>query len=388
MRFAAPLLAFLFLLSCQEDLATDNYIELETHQEVLRSREKLSRTVDSLQQIVNQNTAADFQADSTSPYEIAPPAEDSILDNLQKTMNVKVDLPLLFTEAMVHPELMQQFNDLAKSTGGKLTMLAKSDEIEVAIREIIEKHGSPNLDLMIIMDNTGSMQNDILDVKEGLNEIIDGIKKYPGTRLAFASYGDKNNDPDTWYSFQEFDEDYESLRAHLAEVPITGGGDYEESVYDGVYQALEEGFFKARRERMVILIGDAPGHDKKSKTDKQLSDIIRLARSRKLKMNFYPVIIHPGQRSLTGPSKSSKGDMFPLVESVYPNPSRGAFNIRFYQSQKHVVEIFDQNAQLVQRLNFEELELRIKLDKPSPGLYTIRVQNSAGNFDLKKIIIK
>lgn len=380
------ILLLITLFACQRDLSTDQYISLENHQEVLRSRDRLSKQVDSLQGLLEDGL--NMRPDTLSPYEIAPPSKDSLISELQKTMAIPVEIPLLFTEAIVHPKLMKQFNTLAKSTGGKLTLLAKSDDIASSIREIIEKYGASNLDLMVIMDNTGSMANDIKDVREGLSEILEGLKKYPGARLAFATYGDRFTEPDSWYSFREFDTDYEAWGQYLKELKITGGGDLEESVYDGVYQALEEGFFERRRKRMVILIGDAPGHKAKDKTDKQVSDIISLARSRKLKMNFYPIIIHPGNRSLTGPVKEGKSDMRPLIESVYPNPSSGLFNIRFFLDQEHVVEVFNQDAKLVQKLNYKGKELRIKLERPQPGLYTLRVRNAKGKYDLSKLIIQ
>jgi len=249
------------------------------------------------------------------------------------------------------------------------------------------------------MDNTGSMGNDIAQVRKGLEDILKRLQAYPNSRLAMATYGDKHTDPDTWYSFQEFGTNHAKMAQFIDKIKLTGGGDAPESVYDGVYQAMDEGFFRSKSKRMIILIGDAPSHEKK-KTEYTVTDIIRKSRRDGIRMNFYPIIIHPGMRSLSGPvyGKESSGssdlmrigksDQVPIIESIYPNPSPGISNLRFYSAMPLKISIYQQDGTLVREYDYDKKELRLDLEEFPDGVYLVRAVYAGRKFDQRKLIIK
>lgn len=370
----------LFFTACQPDFNSADWVDAATHQESLRAQKELQADLDSLEDLVLQ-----LKADTAS-YEIAPPNRDSLMRRLEKEMNLEVKAPALFTDASVSEVQSRQFKQLATATGGKLTVLSKSDEIEEVISALIRKHGDDGLDLMIVMDKTGSMKDDLNQVKEGLKDILRGLSVYPNSRLAMATYGDKHVDGENWYSFESFDMDHARMGAHIDSITVTGGGDYEESVYDAVHRAMQEGFFRSRSRRMVILIGDAPGHEGK-KSEYGLTDIVKLSRRDRIKMNFYPIIINPGMRSLSGGS-SGKSDQRPLIESIYPNPSTGIANLRFYEAQPLEISIYNQNGKAVRHYNFDQEELRIDLSGEEAGLYLVRAVYKGKLFDQRKLLLK
>lgn len=358
------------------------WVPMAEHEDVLRAQEKLQSQIDSFQAIIGQQAP-----NEPDTFEIAPPNQDSILKVYQKQINLKVDLPLLFTEAMVAPKLMKQFHDLATSSQGELKLLAYSEQVQDAIREIIDEHGADNLDLLIVLDRTHSMIDDIDDVREGLKEILEGLQAYPNSRLALATYADKNYDTN-WYHFEEFGTNHAKMGAYLETITHSNGVDIRESVYDGLYRALEEGFFQSRSKRMVILIGDAAGHEDE-KTKYKLRDVIRVSRRDRVKMNFYPIIIHPGLRSLTGASAARpKSDQVPLIESIYPNPSSGLVNLSFYKEQPLAVSVYNQAGKLIRTYNCETRELRIDLTNQNDGLYIVRAVYKDRQFDQRKLILK
>ncbi len=378
-KFLQLSLVFLFA-ACQADINTTDWVDVARHEESLRAQKELQAQVDSLEDLLAQ-----LKAD-TSRYEIPPPNHDSLMRAMEEKMDLEVKAPALFTNATVSEVQSRQFKNLATTTGGKLTVLSKSDEIQEVIGDLIRKYGDDGLDLMIIMDKTGSMSDDLIQVKEGLKDILRGMSLYPNSRLAMATYGDKHVDKEDWYSFESFEEEHARMGAHIESISVTGGGDYKESVYDGVYRALEEGFFRSRSRRMVILIGDAPGHEGK-KSEYSLRDILRISRRDRIKMIFYPIIIHPGKRSLTGGS-SRKSDQGAMIESIYPNPSTGVANLRFYEAQPLEVTIYNQNGTVVRNYSFAQKELRIDLSDKEAGLYLIRAVYKGKIFDQRKLLLK
>ena len=66
---------------------------------------------------------------------------------------------------------------------------------------------------------------------------------------------------------------------------MTGGGDFPESVYDGIHEAFQEGFWKSNSKRIVILIGDAPSLGPTASTYSE-KDIIQLAKSEKINIDI------------------------------------------------------------------------------------------------------
>lgn len=376
----AVLSSLIITTACQMDPDTEYWVAMDEHEEVIRAKEDLQNQIDSIKAVIAEM--------DTSKYEIKPPKHDSLLRVYQKEINLKVDVPLVFTEASVNAELMKQFKDLAEVSHGELKLLAKSDELQTVIRDLIEEHGEDALDLLIVMDNTGSMGDDMAQVREGLHEILEGLAAYPNSRLAMATYGDKFSDSETWYSYQCFETNHAMMGDYIDSVKITGGGDYKESVYDGLHRALEEGFFRSRSKRMVILIGDAPGHEGK-KTEHDLRDIIRLSRRDRINMNFYPIIIYPGMRSLSGAAGGSKSsDQIPLIETLYPNPSPGKSILSFYKEEEYHIYVYSQEGKMVRSFNSKSKEVRIDLSDQEDGLYIIRTVFKGKKFDQRKLILR
>jgi hypothetical protein len=373
---------FLIFAACQIDPDQEEWVSMAEHQDVLRAQEELGYKFDSLREVLSELQTAD-----SSKFEIKPPNEDSILKVYQNKFNLKVNVPSLYTEASVAPRLLKQFRDLATTTQGQLKLLAASDEIQSVISDIIEEHGQDELDLLIVLDRTNSMKDDIDDVRSGIKDILDGLKKYPNSRLALATYADKHQDTLGWYNYLEFGTKHEGITPYLDSLKHSNGGDTRESVYDGLHRAMEEGFFKSRSKRMIILIGDAASHEDE-KTTYTLRDIVRLSRRDKVRMNFYPIIIHPGLRKLQGAGESKYSDQTPIIESIYPNPSTGLSNLRFYEAKELEVSIYNQSGTLVRSYKSETLELRVDLSDQSPGVYVIRAVYQGKQFDQRKLILK
>lgn len=77
--------------------------------------------------------------------------------------------------------------------------------------------------------------------------------------------------------------------------------------------------------------------------------------------------------------------------SIYPNPSKGSFNIEFKNSvNSYSVEVFDVTGKTIYENNFDQssnLVQTINLDKPSSGVYFMNVKSDKG-IVTKKLVIE
>ena len=129
------------------------------------------------------------------------------------------------------------------------------------------------LDVVFLFDTTGSMGAYIANAKANASALLDKIAaKFKNYRVAVANYKDyplsPYGDPGDYVfaSNQVFTNDKATAQAGINSVPGAGGGnDVPESVYSALYNTLLGNGIGAWREnpcrRLIILIGDAPGHD-------------------------------------------------------------------------------------------------------------------------------
>ena len=118
-------------------------------------------------------------------------------------------------------------------------------------------------DIVFVIDSTGSMSDDIAQVKAQTTQIIDDTaEKVPLARFAVVTY----KDPGETITNGAFTTDPNVARAAINSISVFGGGDFPEGVNSGLLHALreEQGLGDWRPEatpRSIILIGDAPAKD-------------------------------------------------------------------------------------------------------------------------------
>jgi hypothetical protein len=121
------------------------------------------------------------------------------------------------------------------------------------------------VDLVFLLDATGSMADEIDHIKQTVGSIAERIEQMPGSsapRFALVAYRDRGDDYVTkqW----DFTSDVGQFSANLANVQAGGGGDIPESVNAGLHDAIHlQGWADnsvGRHLRMIVLVGDAPPH--------------------------------------------------------------------------------------------------------------------------------
>ncbi|MEI6346793.1 MAG: carboxypeptidase regulatory-like domain-containing protein [Bacteroidota bacterium] len=137
---------------------------------------------------------------------------------------------------------------------------------------------SNNVDVMFVVDETGSMADEIKYLKAELLDIITNVKKRDSSlaiNLGSVFYRDKGDSYLTQTS--DFSSDILKTIDFINKQDAGGGGDYEEAVEEALDQAITKCNWSAdARTRILFLVLDAPPHAKPEVITK-LSTLITLA---------------------------------------------------------------------------------------------------------------
>jgi hypothetical protein len=135
----------------------------------------------------------------------------------------------------------------------------------VTLASLGDNAGAVGIDLVFLLDATGSMADEIDKINATVGSIAARIEQMPGSsapRFGLVAYRDRGDEYVTrsW----DFTSDVRKFSENLANVQASGGGDIPESVNAGLHDALNlQGWADnstGRHLRMIVLVGDAPPH--------------------------------------------------------------------------------------------------------------------------------
>jgi hypothetical protein len=151
-------------------------------------------------------------------------------------------------------DTVDNFTDLS----GNLVYSTGEKDLVAKIKEIMGRDKGKPLDLVLCLDTTESMANDMAEVKQSLVPMIrELLPEYPGFRLGLVFYKDYFEE----YVVKRFDftQDLDEVQKRIDSVRAWGGRDIPEAVNEALYASITEYDWKLERKR-VILVGDAPAH--------------------------------------------------------------------------------------------------------------------------------
>ncbi len=122
------------------------------------------------------------------------------------------------------------------------------------------------LDLAFVIDTTGSMSDDIAEVKENMKEYLDDLDASGmDYRIAIVDYRDfaeRSVSIDYPYKVQlDFTDNYDDILAGINGLNLGHGGDYEETICSALIDGLDEVSWRNDAGKAAILMGDAPALD-------------------------------------------------------------------------------------------------------------------------------
>ncbi|MDR1506263.1 MAG: VWA domain-containing protein [Treponema sp.] len=152
-------------------------------------------------------------------------------------------------------ETVTAFAEIAKD--GMLVYSTGPSDLVDKIREVLLPERGKSLDLVLCLDTTGSMKDDIDAVRSSLIPMLkDMLPAFSSFRIGMVLYKDYNDE----YLTRRiaFTGDFSRFQTALNGIRVRGGRDIPEAVYEALYAGTS--FPWEAESRLIILIGDAPPH--------------------------------------------------------------------------------------------------------------------------------
>ena len=189
--------------------------------------------------------------------------------------------------------------DLNWLKDGSFEVLGAYDRIALIITRLDDWFGdgtytvtlelSFGLDLIFTIDTTGSMWDDIGNVKTSASAVVNEIDaEISNYRVAIVDYRDFPVYPYggagdyAYHDVLPFSSDKASIIAAIQSISLGWGADWQESVYSALMHSIDStslGGWRGNDEaaKVIILMGDAPPHDPEPFTGYTLSTVIDAA---------------------------------------------------------------------------------------------------------------
>jgi len=134
-----------------------------------------------------------------------------------------------------------------------------ADIFPIIAQGIIKRATQNKLDIVFIIDTTGSMEDNVLGVKQYIYYFLNPIKeKKLDVNLGLVEFSDISARKEKVYGLTD---DPEKFQKWLDKTVFYGGGDLPESGYEAILTALEKIKFRKSAQKVFIFISDAPQHD-------------------------------------------------------------------------------------------------------------------------------
>jgi Mg-chelatase subunit ChlD len=155
------------------------------------------------------------------------------------------------------PAAVETFTEIAEEAGGETVAPEDEGLVETIDRLIAESTGR-SLDLVLALDTTESMEDNIPELQHDLVPMLEAyIGKRERLRVGLVYYRDYMEEYLT--RRVDFQDDLAIVQRAIDTVRVAGGRDIPEAVYEALHTALV-GFSWEADDRMIVLVGDAPPH--------------------------------------------------------------------------------------------------------------------------------
>lgn len=303
------------------------------------------------------------------------------------------------TRAELDSVAIELFFNLGNLTDGQAYSASNALSVISTVTTIIHKHAEHGSDIVLLIDKTGSMTDDISSLRTNLHYIINVLQHIPNVRLGIAFYADRNFDA-TWFDLFPLTTEFNEIRNALNHIRPVGGGDVPESVNDGIYEALHGMNWSSENKRMLLVLGDAPSLTA-SRSDHNLDDVVAECQAGGVKVNLYPVLINVtsgnsnfmlkdgtwvinSENPTPEPVKPSG-----MITSIYPNPAVDVAILQLATWGDYRIEMYTITGSLVLDVAFTGDTYHIDCAKLPAGQYVIRASSPVSKlFDGKNLIVQ
>ena len=200
-------------------------------------------------------------------------------------LNMK-ELPPLPPIAIEVEEEEGVFNEMASQTEGEFNIAEDGDDAVDKIAELLDRTPGPDIDLVLVVDTTVSMKDDVSFIRNKLVPIVRSkIALFEEFRIGIVLYRDYKEEYLT--KKYTFDSDLDIIQGRLNRITVSGGRDLPEAVYEGLYEAVDQFDWNASS-KLIIQVGDALPHEEprgRITKDMVFSD------AREKGISIYPILL-------------------------------------------------------------------------------------------------
>jgi len=154
------------------------------------------------------------------------------------------------------------YNNMEYATG---TLTTSNPDVAITISTTAAEFN--NVDLMFVVDATGSMSDEITYLQKELQNVLNSAGSHVPGSLRYAGIFYRDFGDEYLTRINEFSPGNTSLLNFVADQNAGGGGDYPEAVEEALKAAVQQQWSSNARARIIFLILDAPVHDDEQKID-------------------------------------------------------------------------------------------------------------------------
>ena len=180
---------------------------------------------------------------------------------------------MFFPEGKYPPSMAMQNGE---TQPGQFTITAKLDGFtsilnipqnaqqrnhEITLEGTMHFGGNIPLDVLFLLDSTGSMADEIHQIKSTLHSTarqVSNLPSNPNLKFGMVSYRDRGDEYVT--RLYKFDSDVKRFSQSIDEVRADGGYDDPESLNQALHEAVNDMKWRSGAIRLIFLIADAPPH--------------------------------------------------------------------------------------------------------------------------------
>jgi hypothetical protein len=161
-------------------------------------------------------------------------------------------------EGVFMEEAEKAFNEIAREGGGDFTYAANPADLVNRIDNILRKETGKNVDIVLCLDTTASMEPYINGLRRMLIPKMREItNEFTGYRIGMLLYKDYFSE--YLNRVISFTSDFSVFQRNLNAIRVRGGGDTPEAVYEDLYEGADQFPWEAES-RILVLVGDAHPH--------------------------------------------------------------------------------------------------------------------------------
>lgn len=173
------------------------------------------------------------------------------------------DGTVLFFPKAYKEQAAQRFEVQVEKDNAQATFTLERELREHEVTLDVQSASDPvRLDMHFLIDATGSMSDEIQQLKDNMitiSERIDSLPSRPNVRFGMTIYRDRG---DLFVSrTYDFNPDVQAFIDELSQVMADGGGDYPESLNEGLHNAIHLPEWRVEETvSLIFLVADAPPH--------------------------------------------------------------------------------------------------------------------------------